>query len=100
MYANLKRWLLSLTKKRNKLPIAGLTGSNRLMTGEQLDSFFGQQNIKDPERSKLLINTFNYKFIELAQLIDRHLPNNDKKKNVFEKLKELKAAVDCSAISE
>ena len=67
------------------------------MTGNQLDEIFGQQ--KPPKITALAaINALNYKLTDVTMLADRLLPEGTKKENVFKKLIELKAAIDCAAI--
>lgn len=67
------------------------------MTGNNIKELFGQQ---EPPKSPayLNINICNYKLTSLAQLIDRLLPPSLKKDLAFEKLKELKSAIDSAAI--
>jgi hypothetical protein len=67
------------------------------MTGKDLDDIFGQQ--KPPEIMAFTsINALNYKLTDVVMLVERLLPEGAKKENVFKKLVELKATIDCAAI--
>lgn len=71
------------------------------MTGNQLDELFGQQKQpQDLERAFLSINVINYKMTDLAQLIERLIPSGQRRDLAFQKLIELKTALDSAAIHE
>ena len=69
------------------------------MTGNQLDELFGQQKHPTPQ-ALITINCLNYKMTDLAQLMERLLPPGERKGHAFEKLKDLKSAIDSAAIAD
>lgn len=67
------------------------------MTGNELNSLFGQQKDPKPE-TMAVINALNYKLTDVLMLADRLLDESPKKELVFTKFSELKAAIDSAAI--